>query len=66
MPCAFSEDLLLGITLSLAESGCCCLQEGHYIVAADWKKNEHMTEDMFCDEFHLVDLRVYDNCLKVR
>lgn len=40
-------------------------QEGHYIVASDWKKNEHMTEDMFCDEFHLVDLRVTDNCLKV-
>lgn len=24
-----------------------------------------MTEDMFCDEFHLVDLRVMENCLKV-
>ena len=24
-----------------------------------------MTEDMFCDEFHLVDLRVMNNCLKV-
>jgi GDP-D-mannose 3',5'-epimerase len=24
-----------------------------------------MTEDMFCDEFHLVDLRVMDNCLTV-
>nr|DAD29330.1 TPA_asm: hypothetical protein HUJ06_030798 [Nelumbo nucifera] len=39
--------------------------EGHYIIASDWKKNEHMTEDMFCLEFHLVDLRVMDNCLKV-
>eukprot|EP00850_Spirogloea_muscicola_P000615 SM000002S05695 [mRNA] locus=s2:1659500:1660994:- [translate_table: standard] len=39
--------------------------EGHYVIASDWKKNEHMTEDMFCDEFHLVDLRVMDNCLKV-
>lgn len=39
--------------------------EGHYIVACDWKNNEHMTEDMFCHEFILVDLRVYDNCLKV-
>eukprot|EP00271_Cylindrocystis_brebissonii_P001262 TRINITY_DN1157_c0_g2_i1.p1 TRINITY_DN1157_c0_g2~~TRINITY_DN1157_c0_g2_i1.p1 ORF type:complete len:378 (-),score=84.66 TRINITY_DN1157_c0_g2_i1:488-1621(-) len=39
--------------------------EGHYIIASDWKKNEHMTEDMFCDEFHLVDLRVMDNCLKI-
>nr|CAB3491888.1 unnamed protein product [Digitaria exilis] len=32
--------------------------EGHYIIASDWKKNEHMTEEMFCHEFHLVDLRV--------
>ncbi|XP_058770543.1 GDP-mannose 3,5-epimerase-like isoform X2 [Vicia villosa] len=40
-------------------------KEGHYIIASDWKKNEHMTEDMFCDEFHLVDLRVMDNCLTV-
>jgi GDP-D-mannose 3',5'-epimerase len=39
--------------------------EGHYIVACDWKRNEHMPEEMFCDEFHLVDLRVYDNCKKV-
>ncbi|KAF8388149.1 hypothetical protein HHK36_026815 [Tetracentron sinense] len=39
--------------------------EGHYIIASDWKKNEHMTEDMFCHEFHLVDLRVMENCLKV-
>ena len=40
-------------------------REGHYIIASDWKKNEHMTEDMFCNEFHLVDLRVMENCLKV-
>lgn len=33
--------------------------EGHYIVACDWKRNEHMPEDIFCDEFHLVDLRLY-------
>ncbi|KAM0919229.1 hypothetical protein ACQ4PT_008348 [Festuca glaucescens] len=39
--------------------------EGHYIIASDWKKNEHMDEDMFCHEFHLADLRVMDNCLKV-
>lgn len=24
-----------------------------------------MQEDLFCDEFHLVDLRVYDNCRKI-
>ncbi|TXG72149.1 hypothetical protein EZV62_000728 [Acer yangbiense] len=39
--------------------------EGHYIIASDWKKNDHMPEDMFCHEFHLADLRVMDNCLKV-
>lgn len=39
--------------------------EGHYIVAVDWKRNEHMSEDMFCHEFHLVDLRLFENCLKV-
>ena len=39
--------------------------EGHYVIACDWKRNEHMTEDMFCHEFMLVDLRVYDNCMKV-
>lgn len=39
--------------------------EGHHIVACDWKRNEHMTEDMFCHEFHLVDLRLLDNCMKV-
>ncbi|KAF8401778.1 hypothetical protein HHK36_012724 [Tetracentron sinense] len=32
--------------------------EGHYIIAFDLKKNEHMTGDMLCHEFHLVDLRV--------
>ncbi|CAM6097523.1 unnamed protein product [Calypogeia fissa] len=39
--------------------------EGHFVVAADWKKNEHMPEELFCDEFHLVDLRVFDNCMLV-
>lgn len=39
--------------------------EGHYVIASDWKRNEHMTEDMFCDEFHLVDLRVMENCMVV-
>uniref|UniRef100_A0A061R0R6 GDP-D-mannose 3', 5'-epimerase n=1 Tax=Tetraselmis sp. GSL018 TaxID=582737 RepID=A0A061R0R6_9CHLO len=39
--------------------------EGHYIVGCDWKRNEHMPEEMFCDEFHLVDLRVFENCKKV-
>lgn len=39
--------------------------EGHFVVCADWKRNDHMPEEMFCDEFHLVDLRVFDNCAQV-
>lgn len=35
-------------------------------VPVDWKRNEHMPEEVFCDEFHLVDLRLFDNCRKVR
>mmetsp|Transcript_32427 Transcript_32427/g.52503 ORF Transcript_32427/g.52503 Transcript_32427/m.52503 type:complete len:369 (-) Transcript_32427:316-1422(-) len=30
---------------------------GHYIIVADWKKNEYMEEKEFCDEFLLADLR---------
>lgn len=40
-------------------------QEGCYVIAADWKDNEFMKPEEFCDEFHLVDLRILDNCLKV-
>lgn len=39
--------------------------EGHYVIASDWKNNEHMTHESFSDEFHLVDLRLLENCLKV-
>ena len=39
--------------------------EGHYIVGCDWKRNEHFEEAEFCDEFHLVDLRVFENCKTV-
>jgi len=39
---------------------------GHYIVAVDWKKQEYFEEAQFCDEFHLVDLRTLDNCIKVQ
>ena len=38
--------------------------DGHYVVAADWKKNEFMDHDSFCDEFLLVDLRDKNNCDK--
>jgi GDP-D-mannose 3',5'-epimerase len=39
-------------------------QEGHYVRAVDWKENEHMTEDMFCDEFMNLDLRFPENAAK--
>jgi len=39
--------------------------EGHFVVGCDWKRNEHFKEEEFCDEFHLVDLRVFENCKKV-
>jgi GDP-D-mannose 3',5'-epimerase len=34
-------------------------------VAADWKRNEYFKEEEFCNEFHEVDLRLLDNCVKV-
>jgi len=40
-------------------------EEGCYVICADWKTNEFMEPSEFCDEFHQVDLRVLDNCLKV-
>jgi len=38
---------------------------GHHVVGADWKRNEYMAEGAFCDEFHVVDLRVHENCVRV-
>ena len=39
--------------------------DGHHIVACDWKKNEFMKDDEFCHEFFLVDLRDVTNCERV-
>ena len=38
--------------------------EGYYVVCADWKQNEYMAQEDFCDEFLLLDLRELDNCLR--
>ncbi|CAF1516946.1 unnamed protein product [Adineta ricciae] len=38
--------------------------EGHYVIVADWARNEYFIEDEFCNEFLHIDLRVLDNCLK--
>ena len=40
-------------------------EEGCYVVAADWNENEFMAAEEFCDEFHKLDLRLLENCLKV-
>ena len=39
-------------------------EEGHFVRAVDWKENEYMTEDMFCNEFMNLDLRWPENCAK--
>jgi GDP-D-mannose 3',5'-epimerase len=39
--------------------------ENHYVVVADWKRNEYFKDDDYCNEFHLIDLRSLDSCLKV-
>lgn len=40
-------------------------KKGFYVVCADWKRNEFMEVPEFCDEFHLCDLRVLSNCVRV-
>jgi len=39
--------------------------EGCYVVCADWNDNEFMEPNEYCNEFHKVDLRVLENCLRV-
>jgi len=41
------------------------LEEGHYVVVADWVDTEFWRLDEFCSEFHKVDLRILKNCMKV-
>ena len=40
------------------------LAEGHHVVVADWKRNDYFKENEFCTEFHLLDLRTLDACMK--
>jgi len=40
-------------------------EEGHYVVVADWVETEFWKYEQFCDEFHKVDLRLLQNCIKV-
>eukprot|EP01091_Cochliopodium_minus_P011635 TRINITY_DN3352_c0_g1_i1.p1 TRINITY_DN3352_c0_g1~~TRINITY_DN3352_c0_g1_i1.p1 ORF type:complete len:383 (-),score=128.32 TRINITY_DN3352_c0_g1_i1:51-1124(-) len=39
--------------------------EGHYVIAADWNKNEYFEISEFCNEYKQVDLRDYNRCLEV-
>ncbi|CAF3732870.1 unnamed protein product [Adineta steineri] len=39
------------------------LKEGHYVICADWKKNEYFPEKEFCNKFLHMDLRTLHNCL---
>merc|ERR1719310_1268150 len=39
-------------------------EEGHYVRAVDWKENEYMKEETFCNEFLNLDLRFPENCKK--
>ena len=38
--------------------------EGHFVRAVDWKENEYMPTETFCDEFVNLDLRWPENCEK--
>jgi len=39
--------------------------DGFYVVVADWQENQYFKQEEFCHEFHKVDLRSLDVCLKV-
>ena len=39
------------------------LEQGHYVICADWKTNEYFKEEEFCNAFLHIDLRVLDNCI---
>ncbi|CAF1370253.1 unnamed protein product [Adineta steineri] len=38
--------------------------KGHYVIVADWTRNEYFEDYEFCNEFLHLDLRVLENCLK--
>lgn len=41
------------------------MAQGCYVICSDWVDNEFMKPEEFCNEFHKLDLRILDNCLKV-
>jgi len=38
--------------------------EGHFVRVADWQENQYFKQEEFCNEFQLLDLRDFNNCLK--
>jgi GDP-D-mannose 3',5'-epimerase len=38
-------------------------KQGCYVICADWKDNEFMAPEEYCDEFLKLDLRLLENCL---
>jgi len=40
-------------------------REGQYVITADWDENVYFKQEEFCDEFHKIDLRQFENCLKI-
>jgi len=38
-------------------------KDGWYVICADWKENEFLKPEDFCDEFMHIDLRKLDNCI---
>ena len=60
--------ILLCGDFACARPGPCvalCGQRSLLLVAGSKVRTLMEQEEVFCDEFHLVDLRVYDNCKKV-
>ena len=41
------------------------MEQGCYVICSDCVDNEFMKPEEFCNEFHKLDLRILDNCLKV-
>jgi GDP-D-mannose 3',5'-epimerase len=41
------------------------MEQGCYVICADWVDNEFMKPEDFCNEFHKLDLRVLANCQEV-
>jgi GDP-D-mannose 3',5'-epimerase len=40
-------------------------EEGNFVICADWQENHYFKQEEFCNEFHKIDLRWFENCMKV-